>query len=100
MRDKRTLRIVHLVVRNWIAGALLGAVFAGMLIWSDLGGMGRLLLRSDPVWPPLLLLFGGFAVTFGALVAGTAIMLIPKDDEPPDNPPGGGRMIPIRVRAR
>lgn len=98
-RRRRAMRVVHLIVLNWIGGALLGVFFAGLLIWSDLGGVGRLIMSATPIWPPLLLLFGGFALTFGSLVAGTAIMLIPKDEEPPDDPPGG-RMIPVRAHAR
>lgn len=98
-RRKDNLRVVHLVVYNWLLGAGIGAGFAALVIWSDLAGLGALILRSEPIWPPLALLFGGFALTFGSLVAGTAIMLAPRDDDPPDDPPGG-RLIPIRVTAR
>ena len=54
------------------------------------------------------LLFGGFAVTFGSAVCGTAIMSLPSDDRD-DGPSGGHRederdlelaLIPIPVRAR
>ena len=96
---KRSLRVVHLIVLNWIGGVVLGAAFAGLLIWFDIGHIGRLIQNASPMWPPLVLLFGGFAVTFGALVAGTAVMLIPRDEDPPDDPPRGP-LIPVKVGAR
>jgi len=93
------LRVVHLIVINWALGAIVGCGFAGLLLWFDIAGAGRLILKADPIWPPLALLFGGFAITFGALVAGTAIMLAPQSEDPPDDPPGG-RLIPVHARAR
>ena len=98
IRRRQALRVVHLIVFNWLLGAGIGAAFAGLLIWADIAHIGRLILNAQPVWPGLALLFGGFAVTFGSLVAGTAIMLIPAKDEPPDDPPGG-RPIPVRAGA-
>ena len=95
----RNLRVVYLVIGNMLAGAALGAVFAAMMVWFDLGGIGRLILNADPIWQPIALLFGGFAVTFGSIVAGTAIMLIPADDHPAEDPPGGS-MITVPAVAR
>lgn len=89
--------LIRLLVWNAIAGATLGVLFAGFLLYWDVGGIGSLLLRSDQPLPALLLLFGGFAVTFGSAVCGTAIMGL-EDDR--DDGPGGGRLEPIPVRVR
>ena len=73
--------VVRLVVVNWLLGMLAGLLCAGLVLWFDLGGLRGLLLRSDFWVQGLALLFGGFAVTFGSLVAATAVMMI-KADEP------------------
>jgi hypothetical protein len=91
--------LIRLVLWNAFAGAMLGVLFAAFLVYWDVGGIGTLLARSEQPVPALLLLFGGFAVTFGSAVCGTAIMGL-EDDR--DDGPGGGRrqLIPIPVRAR
>lgn len=90
-RKRQAMRVIHLIVINWIAGALLGLAVVAVILWFDIAGVGRLILNANPMWPPLLLLCGGFMVTFSSVVAGTAIMLIPKDEDPPDDSPGGRR---------
>ncbi|MGE3245931.1 MAG: hypothetical protein AB7F96_12780 [Beijerinckiaceae bacterium] len=100
-RKRRNMRVVRLIIVNWIAGALLGLVLAGLVVWFDIAGVGRLILKSDPMWPALALLCGGFMITFSSQVAGTAIMLIPREETPPDDPPGGKREpVPALVRAK
>lgn len=95
------MRVVKLIILNWLLGAAIGAGFAFLVIWFDLGGAGRLILKADPIWPPLALLFGGFAITFGALAAGTAIMLVPRDEDPPQGPRGGlPAPVPVPALAR
>ena len=100
--------VVRLVVVNWLLGMLAGLLCAGLVLWFDLGGLRGLLLRSDFWVQGLALLFGGFAVTFGSAVCGTAIMSLAKDDR--DDGPGGGHrederepelaLIPVPVRVR
>lgn len=100
--------LIRLLVWNALAGALLGCLFAAFLIYMDVGGIGTLLARADHPLSALFLLFGGFAVTFGSAVCGTAIMTLPADDR--DDGPGGGQredehdrqlaLIPVPVRTR
>ncbi len=97
------MRVIRLIVVNWIAGAILGLAFAGMTLWFDVAGLGGLIMHANPIWAPLLLLAGGFMVLTASLVAGTAIMLIPRDEPPPDDPRGGTPefvLQPVPVRAR
>lgn len=79
MKDRRVLR---LFIVNWVAGALLGCAFAAGLLLADLGGLRSLILRSDIALPALFLLFGGFAVTCGSVLCGSAVMRLgARDDE-------------------
>jgi hypothetical protein len=73
--------IVRLIIVNWLLGMLAGVICAGLVLWVDLAGLRSLLMRSDFWVQGLALLFVGFAVTFGGLVAGTAVMTI-RPDEP------------------
>jgi hypothetical protein len=93
--------LIRLVLWNGLAGAMLGVLFAAFLVYWDVGGIGTLLARSDQPIPALLLLFGGFAVTFGSAVCGTAIMGMDLTDDRDDGPGGGRReLVPIPVRVR
>ena len=91
--------LLRIVVVNWIVGACLGVAFAALVLVADIGGMGSLILGHTVSIPAFALLFGGFAITFGGLVAATAIMLI-KDDSDDDSDGGHGFTLqPIPVRA-
>ncbi len=102
-----SMRVVRMIVFNWIGGAILGLLAAGGLLWLDIAGIGSSIWRSSNMFAALALLFGGFALTFASLVAGTAVMLMAGEDEPRD-PPGGhglkmgieaGELIPVRQTA-
>lgn len=97
-------RVVRMIVLNWLGGAIIGIVTAAALLWLDIAGIGSLMARTSNGMAAIALLFGGFALTFASLVAGTAIMLMPKEDSPRD-PPGGhgavsGELAPVRIVAR
>ncbi len=92
--------LIRIVIVNWILGACLGVAFAALMLAVDVGGLRGLMWGHTISIPALVLLFGGFAITFGGLVAATAIMMI-KDDDDSD----GGRSyrlvpIPVRLPAR
>ena len=74
-------RVVRLVVTYWILGALTGVACAGLLLILDVARLRTLLFGSDFLWIGLLLLFGGFAVTFGGVICASAIMSVPPDDD-------------------
>lgn len=73
--------LVRIIIVNWIVGACLGVAFAAVILAADVGGMHSLMLGHNISVPALALLFGGFAITFGGVVAATAIMLIREDDD-------------------
>jgi hypothetical protein len=94
--------LVRLVLVNAIAGSVMGVIFAATLVLVDAQGIGALLRSSDSGGLAFLLLAGGFAVTFGSLMAGTAVMLMAGRD--PDGPDGGlpgpgVAFVPVRVKA-
>ncbi|MDP2356354.1 MAG: hypothetical protein Q8M31_09895 [Beijerinckiaceae bacterium] len=95
---------IRMVIVNWIVGACLGVAFAAVILAADVGGMHSLMLGHNISITAIALLFGGFAITFGGVVAATAIMLIKEDD---DNDGGRSNMLqpvpvptPARVRVR
>jgi hypothetical protein len=87
--------IVRLVVTNWIIGAALGVLFAALLLWLDVAGLRHLMFRDAATAAAgLALLFGGFAVTFGSVVCGSAIMAVAARKRSRDDQ--GGAMMPAK----
>lgn len=96
--------LVRMMVVNWILGAGFGVAFAALLLAGDVGGLGSLMRSTQETGAALVLLFGGFAITFGAAVAATAIMFLPRDDDDRDGGLGAratypSALVPVRVRA-
>ena len=92
--------LVHIVIVNWIVGACLGVAFAAVLLVADVGGMHSLMLGRNISVPALALLLGGFAITFGGVVAATAIMLIRDDDDTDGGLSSRLQPVPLRASAR
>jgi hypothetical protein len=95
--------LLRLVVLNALGGMVLGVFCVGAILLLDVAGIRGLIMRSDLALPAIGLLLGGFAVTFGSVVAGTAVMSVKSEGEEP-GPKGGTRvpveLVPVRVRAR
>ncbi|MFN3889189.1 MAG: hypothetical protein ACK4MV_02240 [Beijerinckiaceae bacterium] len=92
--------LIRMVILNWIVGAFMGVAFAAVLLAADVAGMRTLMLGHTVSVPALALLFGGFAITFGGVIAATAVMLMKEDD---DGDGGHGYRLepaPVRVVAR
>ena len=95
--------LIRMVIVNLIVGAFMGVAFAALLMAADVAGIRTLILGVSVSLPALALLFGGFAITFGGVVAATAVMLMNEDDDSSGR--GGGdrfklEPVPVRVRAR
>ena len=90
--------ILRLFLINWAIGIAMGCGFAAGLLWADIGHLRSLILASDMVVPALLLLFGGFSITCGGVVCGSAIMRMAREDDGQ----GGGLAtaadpVPVRI---
>lgn len=93
--------VLRLFFINWTLGILLGFAFAAGILYFDLGGLYSLIRRSDMAVPAIALLFGGFAITCGGVVCASAIMRMPREDEPPaGGMPIEASLVPIRVEQR
>jgi hypothetical protein len=58
-----------------LAGMLAGAITVGILLWSDVAGLGTLVAVSD-LWPlPLVMLLVSFGLTFATVALGTATVV-------------------------
>ena len=62
---------------NVLFGVGLGLAVAVMLIWLDVGGIGSHLARSRNPYLPAATIAIPLALTFGAAVTASAIMLMP-----------------------
>jgi hypothetical protein len=95
--------LFRLLAANLVIGLALGlAVVAGLLA-ADAHHLRTLLLKDASGWIVLMLLAFGFALTFGSVLMGAAVMSLPaRDDE--DGPGSGHRVrpqpVPVRVLAR
>ena len=58
-------------------GAMLGLGVASVLVWLDIGGIGRGLLRSHQPVLAALMLFLPLALLFAAAVTASAVILLP-----------------------
>jgi len=77
--------------RHCAIGVSVGFLLIFLLIFGNALGLGDLLRHSEDSWIAVALLAGGFAVTFGSLSMGTAIFLLPRQQ---DEPPVGTRLRP------
>lgn len=73
--------VIRTIVIHWGLGMVLGAATAVLVLTLDIAGLRTLLVHSDAEIPGAILLFAGFAVTFGSVVSATAIMFDPKRDD-------------------
>jgi hypothetical protein len=77
MRDP----LVSLLVRNAAYGIGVGWAVVALMLIFDLGGLAGLIFASD-VWAlAMILLLGAFAVTFGSVQMGIAIMTLPREEQ-------------------
>ena len=98
-RFGRRHSLPRFIILHWILGSALGLAFAALLLIVDPVGLRWLILHSNAPFIALALLGGGFALTFGGVVAASAVMLI----APEATPQGGARARvgePLRFEVR
>ena len=92
--------LVRLYIRSVLIGFAVAAVFAAVLIWQDVMGVGRLILGSPQGWIVALMLWVSNGIVFAGVQFGIRVMMMAEDD----TPAGGTRApvvepVPLRVVA-
>jgi hypothetical protein len=74
--------LFRLLVWNWLAGAAVAVMLFTGLISTNTMHLRDLILESDQPVVPVAMLVAGFLVTFSSVAMGTAIMMMPLEDNP------------------
>jgi hypothetical protein len=85
--------LLRLLAFNGSMGFGFGLLFATMLLLCDLHGLATLMAQTIGLAAGWALLAFVFGITFAAVAAGTAIMLLGPEEE---SGPHGLRPIPVR----
>jgi hypothetical protein len=102
-------KLFRLLLINGLWGCAIGFGAVIGVLALDLGQLRTLISGSQEAGLAIALLCGGMVVTFGSVVMGSAIMMIPKDDDEQGGTPSKqidpsglvqSGLIPVRVRAR
>ena len=72
-------RLLAYLAKNCLMGIVAGWLLLAVLIRANVARLGDLLFGNGLELTALILLGGGFAVTFGSLAMGTAIFLLPRE---------------------
>lgn len=86
MAFRRMPVAIRFMVLHGLLGFGLAALFVGAVLWSDPGGVGRLILTQGGL-PVIALLWFFTGLTFGSVQIGAAVML----QDGRDDAPRGGR---------
>lgn len=68
-------RLTKFVLGHCALGAAIGVGFVALLLWFDIGNLGSLIFASDVPWLATSVLAAFFAITFGSVQVGIAVML-------------------------
>lgn len=94
LRDQPLLRLLAI---NWLIGAAVAGGLVVVVLVTDTAHLRSLMFASSEPWIPILMLFFGFVVTMCSVAMGTAIMMLPKDD---DDHRGGGMKLEVLAPPR
>lgn len=74
--------LIRFLAGHCALGVAAGVATAALLLWLDVGGIGRLVAGDGGQrWVAIGLLGFGFAVTFGSLAMGSALFLLSRSDD-------------------
>lgn len=85
--DGKPQRLLAFLGLNCALGVAGGVAFAAVIILSNVGGIGDLLEASSEPVIPMILFFASCALTFGSIVMGAAVMMLPLEAAGPDDEP-------------
>ena len=93
VRGRIDWRLTRFLGLHLALGATAGWAFVAALLWHDVGGLGALVRSSGEPVLVVGMLLAVMTITWGALAMGTAVFLLPKDD---DDEPRGGKKEPVK----
>ncbi len=97
--------LIKLLLRNAAIGFGVAAIFVALLLLTDTGGVGTLVVHSDMGFVAVFMLTFFLGLTFGSAQMGFAVMTAHKQDERGGRGkrrvlPQPARLVPIRIKAR
>lgn len=98
MRPSHEPNLMRLYLRHCAIGFALSAVFVGLILWSDVAGLGRLVMASDVGLLAVFLLWFFNGTVFGSVQFAISIMMMQDCDK--DDGPRRGLMVPVRLAAK
>jgi len=78
---------IAFLLKHCLAGVLAGWLVVALLMITDVGRLGTLILAAEQPWLPLGMLLAAFAITFGSVAMGAAIMSLGHPERPPRGRP-------------
>lgn len=81
MKRGEDTRLLRFLVEHAAIGVLVALTATYLIVKLDAFGLASLAASANGGWLALVLLFCGLAVTFASLAMGTAIFLLPKDED-------------------
>jgi hypothetical protein len=91
--------LFKLLARNCIMGIAAGWTTLALLILSNTAHIGDIVLASANPVLPIGVLAVGFAITFGSIAMGVAIMTLPYDKDPGKGRGLGSPTLPAMLKA-
>lgn len=90
-------RLVRFLLRNMAIGVVSGWIFIAALVHYDVGGLGGLLAGAQSRVLATVMLLIVMTITWGSAAMGTAIFLLPRDEDQGDGA-GGNRAPALCLR--
>ncbi|MEO0542817.1 MAG: hypothetical protein AAFY99_03260 [Pseudomonadota bacterium] len=72
-------KFARFLIVNALVGAFLGCVFVAGVLFTDTGGLGSLIMKSQQKMLVLTVIFVSTAINVGLMYMTTAIFLTPED---------------------
>jgi len=94
--------LIRFLLRHCLAGVLAGWTMVALLLLLDVAGLGTLVFASEGWLVALVMLMVFFAITFGSVAMGGAVMSLGRADRPSGRRPaafvGARRPMPALAR--
>jgi hypothetical protein len=93
-------RLIKLYIVNVAIGFALSALFLGMLLAFDLGGLRHLILETPSGWIAAMMIFMGNGIVFAGVQFAIAVMGMAEKDQGPRGGLRAPALVPVKVEAR